>query len=87
MKTYDWPEKAKRKSVWYSLRTGMGELDSTVSIFVIDEVIPSSVPSVQKHLRLAMLKQILNKIRELLKAVVEDVRYVAVPTWKPWRDF
>jgi hypothetical protein len=38
-------------------------------------------------LRLTVLKQMLNKIRELLSRVIEDVRYVSVPIWRPWRDF
>jgi hypothetical protein len=32
-----------------------------------------------------VLKQVLNKVRELLSQVVE-VRYVSVPIWRPWRD-
>jgi hypothetical protein len=43
--------------------------------------------------RLAMLKRLLHKIRELLREAGElfsearDVRYVSVPVWRPWRDF
>lgn len=44
-------------------------------------------------LKLAMLKRLLNKIRELLSAATDDrymasdVRYTSVPVWRPWRDF
>jgi hypothetical protein len=37
--------------------------------------------------RLAALKRMLNKLRELLSRTVEDARYVSVPVWRPWRDF
>jgi hypothetical protein len=38
---------------------------------------------------LAMLKYMLNKIRELLNRVISarEVRYTSVPIWRPWRDF
>ncbi len=51
----------------------------------------------QSIVRLTVLKQILNKFRELLNKVrrwlpPEDsqfyrVRYTSVPSWKPWRDY
>ncbi len=37
-------------------------------------------------LRLTGLKHVLNKVRGLLSDA-RDVRYVAVPVWRPWRDF
>jgi hypothetical protein len=37
-------------------------------------------------LRLTVLKQLLNKVRELLLKA-RDLRYVSVPVWRPWRDF
>ena len=37
-------------------------------------------------LRLAVLKRVLNKLRELLSEA-RDVRFVSVPLWKPWRDY
>jgi hypothetical protein len=37
-------------------------------------------------LRLTTLKQMLDKIRELL-GKARDLRYVSVPVWRPWRDF
>jgi len=36
--------------------------------------------------RLAMLKQLLTKLVELL-IQARDLRYMAVPIWRPWRDF
>jgi len=32
-----------------------------------------------------MLKHLLNKLRDLL-IQARDLRYVAVPIWRPWRD-
>jgi hypothetical protein len=37
-------------------------------------------------LRLAVLKRMFNKVRELLSEA-RDVRFVSVPLWKPWRDY
>jgi hypothetical protein len=40
-----------------------------------------------------MLKRIFNKLRELLsrasdpRYMARDVRYTAVPIWRPWRDY
>jgi len=41
--------------------------------------------------RLGMLREIFRRTKELLENFAEtlhaNVRYTAVPVWRPWRDF
>jgi hypothetical protein len=53
------------------------------SVLALDDTTPVMTADV---LRLAVLKHMLNKVRELLSKA-RDVRYVSVPLWRPWRDF